>query len=165
MWIHCPPGSRTWFSNTSSTKLRCPAFTSCNNLNPGNTQNLGFLIPPSSRAILSAPKFLPRLQAKFSLRKNPNQDENPTPKLLSFGASQDLDEGESHPWAQTGNRGGIPDFATGFWDSQDSHSRQKSPTHVFSGQMNQSPAQVHPAEGRKLSLGSLIRPVTSEYLG
>lgn len=45
------------------------------------------------------------------------------------------------------------------------HSRQKSPTHVFSGQMNQSPAQVHPAEGRKLSLGSLIRPVTSEYLG
>jgi len=38
-------------------------------------------------------------------------------------------------------------------------------THVFSGQMNQSPAQVQPVEGRKLSLGSLILPVTSEYLG
>lgn len=31
--------------------------------------------------------------------------------------------------------------------------------------MNQSPAQVQPVEGRKLSLGSLILPVTSEYLG
>lgn len=42
---------------------------------------------------------------------------------------------------------------------------KKTITHVFSGQMNQSPAQVQPVEGRKLSLGSLILPVTSEYLG
>lgn len=38
-------------------------------------------------------------------------------------------------------------------------------THVFSGHTNQSPAQAQPAEGRKLSLGSLILPVTSENLG
>lgn len=56
-----------------------------------------------------------------------------------------------------------------FWGARDSPPRlcslQKSITHVFSGQMNQSPAQVQPVEGRKLSLGSLILPVTSEYLG
>lgn len=38
-------------------------------------------------------------------------------------------------------------------------------THVFSGHTNQSPAQAQPAEGRKLSLGSLILPVMSENLG
>lgn len=38
-------------------------------------------------------------------------------------------------------------------------------THVFSGHTNQSPAQVQPAEGRKLSLGNLILPLTSENLG
>lgn len=38
-------------------------------------------------------------------------------------------------------------------------------THVFSGLMNQSPAQVQPGEGLKLSLGSFTLPVTSLNFG
>lgn len=85
--------------------------------------------PPHT--FLSAPKFLQPLPGKTQTGMK-----IPPPKLLGFGASRDLGEGE------------IPDFATGFWDSRE-FPAGKAPLTSFRGRRtNPRPRSIPPKAGR-----------------